>query len=168
MSDDDNHEGQGPDRDYEVGYGKPPKGTRFKPGQSGNPKGRQRRPKSTQQQMQTILRSRITVSEGGQSKRLTLQEVMLRSIANKAAKGELRAASFVMNLIQSAEAAESELIDQSSLSPEDQALFEKMLAELTPEAETNAESDVEPAPNPDPMTNPEKERPDETSYPYTE
>ena len=25
---------------YEVGYGKPPKDTRFKPGQSGNPSGR--------------------------------------------------------------------------------------------------------------------------------
>jgi hypothetical protein len=29
-----------PSGDYEVGYGKPPKHTRFKPGQSGNPKGR--------------------------------------------------------------------------------------------------------------------------------
>ena len=28
----------GPDEpDYEVGYGRPPKATRFKPGQSGNP-----------------------------------------------------------------------------------------------------------------------------------
>ena len=27
-------------RDYEIGYGKPPKQTRFKPGQSGNPRGR--------------------------------------------------------------------------------------------------------------------------------
>jgi hypothetical protein len=29
-----------PDHDEEVGYGKPPKKTRFKKGQSGNPKGR--------------------------------------------------------------------------------------------------------------------------------
>jgi len=27
-------------RDYEVGYGKPPRDTRFKEGQSGNPRGR--------------------------------------------------------------------------------------------------------------------------------
>ena len=27
-------------KDYEVGYGKPPKNTQFQPGQSGNPKGR--------------------------------------------------------------------------------------------------------------------------------
>ena len=28
------------DRDYDVGYGKPPKATRFRKGQTGNPKGR--------------------------------------------------------------------------------------------------------------------------------
>ena len=27
-------------KQYEVGYGKPPKSTQFKPGRSGNPKGR--------------------------------------------------------------------------------------------------------------------------------
>lgn len=31
---------EGDKKDYEVGYGKPPKDTRFKAGQSGNPKGR--------------------------------------------------------------------------------------------------------------------------------
>jgi hypothetical protein len=31
-----------PEEDYEVGRGKPPKAARFKPGQSGNPKGRPR------------------------------------------------------------------------------------------------------------------------------
>jgi len=29
-----------PDHDYEVGYGRPPVHARFRPGQSGNPKGR--------------------------------------------------------------------------------------------------------------------------------
>ena len=31
-----------PDARYEVGYGKPPEASRFKPGRSGNPKGRPR------------------------------------------------------------------------------------------------------------------------------
>ena len=33
----DDSEGKDKKRDYEVGYGKPPKRTQFKPGQSGNP-----------------------------------------------------------------------------------------------------------------------------------
>ena len=34
------------DGDYEVGYGRPPKETRFTPGKSGNPKGRPKRKRS--------------------------------------------------------------------------------------------------------------------------
>ena len=132
---DDNHTAEDP---YEVGYSRPPKHSQFLPGESGNPKGRKRKPKSTQDQMRTILSKRITIAEGGQTKRLTLQEVMLRSIANKAAKGDLRAANFVLNLINSEEAAGSETIEQSSLSPEDQALFEQMMAELSTVEETVA------------------------------
>lgn len=32
------------DNAYEIGYKRPPRSTRFKPGRSGNPKGRQRVP----------------------------------------------------------------------------------------------------------------------------
>jgi hypothetical protein len=32
--------------DFEVGYGKPPKGTQFKKGQSGNPSGRSKKDKA--------------------------------------------------------------------------------------------------------------------------
>lgn len=128
---------------YEVGYGRPPEKSQFKPGQSGNPKGRKRKPKSTQDQMKTILSKRITITEAGHSKRMTLQEVILRSIANKAAKGDLRAANFVLNLINSDEAAQADTIVQANLSAEDQVLFEQMMTELagdgaTLEAESNA------------------------------
>lgn len=119
------------DQDYKVGYGQPPKETRFKPGQSGNPKSRKRKPKSVRAQMQSVLSKKITIAEGGQTKRLTLQEVMLRSIANKAAKGDLRAANFVLGLINSDAAAQSDTIDETKLSAEDQALFEQMMTELT-------------------------------------
>jgi hypothetical protein len=101
--------------------------------------------------MRTILCKRITIAEGGQTKRLTLQEVMLRSIANKAAKGDLRAANFVLNLINSVEAAHTETIEQSSLSPEDQALFEQMMAELST-VEDTAASDAVSSQQVDPQT----------------
>jgi hypothetical protein len=145
---DDNRTAEDP---YEVGYGRPPKSSQFQPGKSGNPKGRKRKPKSTQDQMRTILSKRITIAEGGQSKRLTLQEVMLRSIGNKAAKGDLRAANFVLNLINSDEAAQTDSIEQSSLSPEDQALFEQMMCELST-IEDTAASDAVSSQSVDPQT----------------
>ena len=143
MSDNDDGESPEPKQDYEVGYGRPPEKTQFRPGQSGNPKGRKRKPKSTQDQMKSILSKRITINEAGQSKRMTLQEVMLRSIANNAAKGDLRAANFVLNLINSDYAARTETLDKAMLSTEDQVLFEQMMGELkadsgTPETEPDA------------------------------
>ncbi|MBO6920497.1 MAG: hypothetical protein JJ858_18885 [Rhizobiaceae bacterium] len=50
------------EQDYLVGYGRPPKETRFKQGQSGNPKGRKRKPKSVQAQMHSVLSKKITIT----------------------------------------------------------------------------------------------------------
>ena len=164
MTGDNEQKKQPAEHDYEVGYGRPPKATRFKPGQSGNPKGRKRKPKSVQAQMQTVLSKKIDITEGGQTKRLTLQEVMLRNIANKAVKGDLRAASFVLGLINSEAAAQSDTIDESKLSAEDQALFEQMMAELTsqdglpePVAETAPESETQ-----DPVSTEQEKPTDDT------
>lgn len=147
MTDSNDQKEPSAEQDYAVGYGRPPKATRFKPGQSGNPKGRKRKPKSVQAQMLSALSKKINITEGGRTRRLTLQEVMLRSIANKAAKGDLRAASFVLGLINSEVAAQSDTIDEAKLSAEDQALFEQMLTELTTQEDTpgpKTETESEP------------------------
>jgi hypothetical protein len=47
--------------DVEVGYGKPPKGTRFKKGQSGNPSGRPKKGKT--QQFSAKMSSKCSNSE---------------------------------------------------------------------------------------------------------
>lgn len=135
------------EQDYLVGYGRPPKETRFKQGQSGNPKGRKRKPKSVQAQMHSVLSKKITITEDGRAKRLTLQEVMLRNIANKAAKGDLKAANFVLGIISSEAAAQNDTIDGSKLSAEDQKLFDQMIAELSTQEDTsdpNARSSYSP------------------------
>ena len=127
-----NHDGEQPSKsDYEVGYGRPPKETQFKAGQSGNSKGSKRKPKSVQAQMQAVLLRKVPITENGQTKRLSLQEVILRNLASKAAKGDLKAAAFVLNLLMSPEYADAETIDQTGLSPDDQAMFEEMLRQLT-------------------------------------
>lgn len=148
-------------KDYEVGYGRPPKVAQFKPGQSGNPKGRKRRHKSVAQQMQDELNRRVTITEGGQAKRYSVQQVMLRSIATKAAKGDLRAATFVMNLVASESAAHSETIDQTTLTAEDQRLFEQMMSELTSSSAPECEGSDSPRNEAPPSEPLEKEKADE-------
>lgn len=127
---------------YEVGYGRPPRETQFKSGQSGNPKGRKRKPKSVQTQMQAVLSKKVPITEGGKTRRLPIQEVILRNLANKAAKGDLKAAAFVFNLLSSSEHADTDTIDQGSLSPDDQAMFDKVLREFMGSEEVHpSESD---------------------------
>ena len=51
-------------RDYEIGYGKPPKKHQFKPGQSGNRKGRPKGTKNTATLLREILDRKIELRTG--------------------------------------------------------------------------------------------------------
>lgn len=86
------------DKDYEVGFGKPPKGSRFKKGQSGNPKGRPRGSQNLATLLDKLMDTDILVSSGGKQQKLTRQEAMLLSQINKAMKGDTRAFNALMKL----------------------------------------------------------------------
>lgn len=76
---------------YEVGYAKPPRHSRFKPGQSGNPKGRPKQAKS----LNTIIRSRmletVQVKTGQGIKRVSRVEALLMKALEAGSRGDLRA-----------------------------------------------------------------------------
>lgn len=76
-----------PDNDYEVGYGKPPKHTQFKPGQSGNPRGRPKKTKNVDALLERELDGILAVQEGGQAKRMTKREAIIKQVVNMAIKG---------------------------------------------------------------------------------
>lgn len=88
------------ERDYEVGYGKPPKATQFEKGRSGNPKGRQKGSLNAATLMQQLLAERVSVVEKGQEKTMPMMEVVLRRLVNKAASGDLKAAPLVLKLVE--------------------------------------------------------------------
>ena len=76
---------------YAVGRGKPPAHTRFRPGQSGNPKGRPRGAADLRQILAAVANERVTITENGRKVRLTKLEVAARQLVNKAASGDHRA-----------------------------------------------------------------------------
>jgi Family of unknown function (DUF5681) len=84
-------------RDYAVGYGKPPKHSQFKKGQSGNPKGRrQRRPKKIQTILNEVLNRKIRAVEAGTSRRMTIREVIITQLAAKAVKCDIAAINLLL------------------------------------------------------------------------
>lgn len=86
-------------KDYEVGYGKPPKHTRFKKGQSGNPKGRPKGAQNVGSMLEQIFFRKIPISDGGVRREVTMLEAILRQVVNGAAKGEIRHVDRVLKLL---------------------------------------------------------------------
>ena len=86
--------------DYEVGYGKPPVNTRFKPGQSGNPKGRPRGSKSFAGLMRAALSETVQVREDGQLRHISRREAIIKSWIARALKGDARANDRLLPFMQ--------------------------------------------------------------------
>lgn len=78
----------GPGPSYEVGYGKPPVHTRFKKGQSGNPRGRE----NGQKNLITLLHEEgdvlVQVMENGKRKTLPKKQVAAKAAWNVFVKGK--------------------------------------------------------------------------------
>jgi Family of unknown function (DUF5681) len=104
--------------DHAIGYGRPPKATQFKKGQSGNPKGRPKGSRPIGAVLQEILGQRIAVTENGRTRRLPALEVMLRRLANDAMRNEPVALKLMLSLF-----------DRYGESPEAGIRLDEVLAE---------------------------------------
>lgn len=94
--------------DYEVGYGKPPKQHQFKPGQSGNPKGRPKKNKNVTALFREELERKITVTENGVSRKLTKREAMVRQLVNSGLNGSVSDKIRLMKLLDTFLPSETE------------------------------------------------------------
>ena len=97
------------DANYEVGYGKPPRHTRFQSGRSGNPRGRPKGTNNLKTDLMEELGERILVREGEQSRRVSKQRAVVMSLVNRTLKGDTRAGgqliSVMMRLLDTGEGA---------------------------------------------------------------
>ena len=85
--------------DYDVGYRRPPKATRFEPGKSGNPKGRPKGSKNLSADLKEVLDEIMTVKEAGKTKRISKQRAMVMSLMARAIKGDVRATNTLFAMI---------------------------------------------------------------------
>ena len=122
------------DQDYRVGPGRPPKEYQFRPGQSGNPRGARRKPRSIAPDLKALfehaLNAKVTLRQGEQEKIITKAAAGIEQLVNQFAKGDRHARRDLFALAErlgvDLVAGQGEALEQTvaaALSANDQALL---------------------------------------------
>lgn len=94
-----------------VGYGKPPRATRFRKGESGNPAGRPKGIKPLNRVLEEALAQNTTVRVAGRARAVTKLEALTRKLADLAVDGDARALRLLLGEIREAESRAAETPD---------------------------------------------------------
>jgi Family of unknown function (DUF5681) len=87
--------------EYDIGYGRPPKGSRFKPGQSGNPKGRPKRARESLDRAEIFWRvgfEMITLQTDAGPLELNRFEALVQRLKGMELKGDRCASGLLHQL----------------------------------------------------------------------
>jgi Family of unknown function (DUF5681) len=107
--------------DEAVGYGRPPKATQFRAGQSGNPSGRPKGIRNFLTDLRAELNSTTTINERGRQVTVTKQLAIVKSLIAAAIGGDMRAVTALVT-ISMRMAAEDH--DEARFSAEDAEVIE--------------------------------------------
>jgi uncharacterized protein DUF5681 len=111
-----------------VGYGRPPEHTRFRKGQSGNPKGRPKGTIDVATVLKKSLLEKTVIVENGRHKTVTKLEAALKQLVNLATTGELRAIQLLSALARSVEEPpDQQSGQQAELGDADQKVLDNIL-----------------------------------------
>lgn len=123
--------------DYKVGYAKPPKQTRFRPGQTGNPKGRPKGSKNLKTLVEQELRQMVAIRENGSRSTVTKRKAIAKQLVKKAAEGQDRAIITLLKMDDELEAAATAAAAAPGAAPsndqldeEDQSVLDEFVAHL--------------------------------------
>lgn len=116
-----------PSSDDDVGYGRPPRAHQFKPGRSGNPRGRPKGARNESTILRGILDRKILTQSGGRSKKISILEGILLRVIEDSLRGNVKSAAFVLNRYAAMVSGE---LPQHDLSNEDREVLEAFAARV--------------------------------------
>lgn len=112
-----------------VGYKRPPAATRWKKGESGNPKGRVKGQLNLKTDLLAELGEIIQIGESGKTRKITKQRALLKALTARGIKGDARSANLVLNLMMRLlEPDAAALSSDADLSADDRAIVDAFLA----------------------------------------
>lgn len=124
--------------DEPVGYRNPPRHTRWKKGQSGNPGGRPKNARGLKTDLRAELVSRMDIRMNGQVVSGTRQQLMLRTLSARAASGDIRATRILIDLVMQVFGPEDHGGSEKRLSAQDQEILDELLARKSAASAENA------------------------------
>ena len=136
--------------DYEVGYKRPPESTQFKSGQSGNRAGRPKGSLNFATEIDRELNTVVPINENGKKSRVKKKRIIAKQIVNKAAAGDLKASSILLNQARIDEQSRLQNVSPmpAFFAQEDQLVISgilKRMREYSPDLpEINPESSADP------------------------
>jgi len=115
---------------FKVGYGKPPRHTRFARGQSGNPRGRKKGVRNLASDVKRTLEVPVKLTEKGKRKRVSTQEAVLMRLRDQALKGDPRSLDRLLALAGAFNNSSESDASGADLAGEDQAILEAYAEEI--------------------------------------
>ena len=126
-----------------VGYGRPPVHTRFKPGQSGNPKGRRKGQSNVRTVLAETLNQRITIREGDRTRSVTKLDGVILTMVSGALKADAKAQAALITMMRSAGMIGEvpEVADAQPFTANDDAVLADFLRRQTPDLQQTEATD---------------------------
>lgn len=113
--------------DSNPGYKHPPKAGQFKPGQSGNLRGRPKGSRNLKTDLNKMMRKRIVLTEKGKTRQISGQEAVLLSLLKRVMEGDVRAANSILTMVMKLNPPEPLDDGNEEISDSDRAIIEDYL-----------------------------------------
>jgi len=122
--------------DHEVGYGKPPRHSRFVKGQSGNPRGRPPGAKNLKTLLSKALNELVVVTENGGQRKISKREAIVTQLVNRSAQADLKAIQILLAMLRDIEGhAAAGSADPDAFTEADEQIIQRIRARLRGEKE---------------------------------
>jgi hypothetical protein len=124
-------------RDASVGYRRSPRQHQFRPGESGNPRGRPRGAKNESTILREILSRKIKTRSGERVRTISVLEGIVLRIADDSLKGNIKSAAFLLDRFGAMVSGE---LQRPDLSDDDREILETYARRLDAERANRRES----------------------------